>query len=146
MASQMTLKTLALVATFALATLPARAELRTCKDVVDTPESAAKTAELASIQEGGLRMAALIEAQDLYRGLEAKGTNPLWPVLEYYEKELAPTRDEANDALNLMVKQHDGNLAVAYKSFCPSPDTELFELYRKFYSYFYKRRTEDRGS
>ena len=91
-------------------------------------------------------MAALIEADTLHKAIQSQGSNSIWGVLEYYEKTLAPTRDEANDALNLMVKQNGGNLAVAYKSFCPSPDTELFELYRKFYSYFYKRRTEEKGS
>jgi hypothetical protein len=138
-------KKLALAAVVAIAALPAHAELKTCKDIVDSPESAEKTAELATIQAGGLRMAALIEAQNLYKGLQDQTVNPLGAVLEYYESTLIPTRNEANEALNLMVKQNGGNLSAAYKSFCPSENTELFDLYRKFFAFFYKQRTADKG-
>jgi hypothetical protein len=141
------LRTLTITVVLLTVSFSAMAEMKTCKDVIDSPESSSKSAELASIQKAGLRFAALRQGADLFRGLEKKGVaNPIAAVLEYYESTLVPTRDEANDAINIMVKENKGNLSVAYRTFCPTEDTELFSLYDQFYTYFYKRRTEDKSN
>lgn len=123
---------------------PLHAELKTCKDVTDSPESSLKSAELEAIQKDGLRMAALAVARHLHQGLKDDGVDePLTAVLEYYERVLVPTREEAEQAIDFMHKESNGNLSVAYKTFCHSDSTQLYALYDRFFKFYLERRTQD---